>query len=715
MKRSSYSDEQMAHVLHQIEGGTSVADVCRQIGISESTFYAWRRKYAARDTEGKTPAARTTGPRLESLKRGWKKYAGYGIAAAVALIVGIWHEVLGDLSKDAASWLMDSPLVISIDTLKRGTTSDEVILRLSSNWRSVDLPTSHGESVDLIVCARNPAGTVLDVSTSGRSPDATLKPASRNVLTLTHLHLKRLSSVSVPITIHPLRSETGISSLGYTGVSIAVNSPLAHASRDSEAGTDCKAQPKQRDVFGLALDPSGHPAPGVSVAIEDQATSVPLKVTTDASGQFKVAVSATGQAGDLKLRWRSGIAVGETTFSASEGFGVVHGTIQVPLPQVPVRAVFLRVSDYALGMIMRSDVPKAVTNDLFAGRKPVVVENNVFKYVKSLLHRFGIEAPEEGLEVALAYDRKEDSAQALRVLEAHTPRGLAALRTFTTDGSQYSQYNMSLTRAAWPKGFALGCEPLTPVTIQGGVTAFEAPKMWRPMLLTDIYRDIGAVDTPNLESFMLKDGLPKDFGYVQAKLTDVDRSYDVSHSERLGELLVLVLQNVSNVTLHIDSLETKESSGHLRSEAQVAADLTTASANAQQVSVPDLAPGESRLLPLRLSMRSEDDQLNEPDLASAADKLGADFPKDEAPCSKVRDQLEKMIRKSGAIAIEFPNGEVKRGMPPSVASLPQIAARYVLGTVTAVNAVQIGGFRYLVDSPEVRRFTTLTTAVTVGE
>lgn len=46
MKRSKFSDEQIAYALRQAEGGTAVADVCRQIGISEATFYIWKKKYA---------------------------------------------------------------------------------------------------------------------------------------------------------------------------------------------------------------------------------------------------------------------------------------------------------------------------------------------------------------------------------------------------------------------------------------------------------------------------------------------------------------------------------------------------------------------------------------------------------------------------------------------------------------------------------------------
>lgn len=45
MKTSRYSAEQVAYALRLAEGGTPVADVCRQIGIAEATFYLWKKKY----------------------------------------------------------------------------------------------------------------------------------------------------------------------------------------------------------------------------------------------------------------------------------------------------------------------------------------------------------------------------------------------------------------------------------------------------------------------------------------------------------------------------------------------------------------------------------------------------------------------------------------------------------------------------------------------
>lgn len=46
MKRSRFSEEQVTYALRQAESGSPVADVCRQLGVSEATFYVRRKKYA---------------------------------------------------------------------------------------------------------------------------------------------------------------------------------------------------------------------------------------------------------------------------------------------------------------------------------------------------------------------------------------------------------------------------------------------------------------------------------------------------------------------------------------------------------------------------------------------------------------------------------------------------------------------------------------------
>ena len=45
MKKSRFNDQQIAFALQQAETGTSVADICRKLGISEATFYRWKERY----------------------------------------------------------------------------------------------------------------------------------------------------------------------------------------------------------------------------------------------------------------------------------------------------------------------------------------------------------------------------------------------------------------------------------------------------------------------------------------------------------------------------------------------------------------------------------------------------------------------------------------------------------------------------------------------
>ena len=45
MKRSKFSEQQIAYILRQAEEGTSVEEVCRKAGVSAQTYYRWRKKY----------------------------------------------------------------------------------------------------------------------------------------------------------------------------------------------------------------------------------------------------------------------------------------------------------------------------------------------------------------------------------------------------------------------------------------------------------------------------------------------------------------------------------------------------------------------------------------------------------------------------------------------------------------------------------------------
>lgn len=45
MKKTKFTEQQIAFALKQAETGTRVDEVCRKMGISEATFYNWKKKY----------------------------------------------------------------------------------------------------------------------------------------------------------------------------------------------------------------------------------------------------------------------------------------------------------------------------------------------------------------------------------------------------------------------------------------------------------------------------------------------------------------------------------------------------------------------------------------------------------------------------------------------------------------------------------------------
>jgi putative transposase len=45
MKTSKYTEEQIVYALRQVESGEAVVEVCRRLGISQQTFYTWKKKY----------------------------------------------------------------------------------------------------------------------------------------------------------------------------------------------------------------------------------------------------------------------------------------------------------------------------------------------------------------------------------------------------------------------------------------------------------------------------------------------------------------------------------------------------------------------------------------------------------------------------------------------------------------------------------------------
>ena len=46
MKGTRYSNERIIYALKRVEGGEKASEVCREMGVSEASFYAWKKKFS---------------------------------------------------------------------------------------------------------------------------------------------------------------------------------------------------------------------------------------------------------------------------------------------------------------------------------------------------------------------------------------------------------------------------------------------------------------------------------------------------------------------------------------------------------------------------------------------------------------------------------------------------------------------------------------------
>ena len=49
MKKTRFTDSQIIQILKEYESGKKVKDICRERGISDATFYNWKKKYSGMD------------------------------------------------------------------------------------------------------------------------------------------------------------------------------------------------------------------------------------------------------------------------------------------------------------------------------------------------------------------------------------------------------------------------------------------------------------------------------------------------------------------------------------------------------------------------------------------------------------------------------------------------------------------------------------------
>jgi putative transposase len=85
MKKSKFSDSQIVFTLKQAEVGTPIAEICRKMGITEATFYRWKKRFG-----GLMPSEVRRLPQLEDEVKRLKR-----LVADLSLDKQMLQEVLG--------------------------------------------------------------------------------------------------------------------------------------------------------------------------------------------------------------------------------------------------------------------------------------------------------------------------------------------------------------------------------------------------------------------------------------------------------------------------------------------------------------------------------------------------------------------------------------------------------------------------------------------
>tara|TARA_Y100001960_G_scaffold204013_1_gene213088 strand:- start:865 stop:1260 length:396 start_codon:yes stop_codon:yes gene_type:complete len=127
MKKSRFTETQIIKVLKEVEGGRQVKEVCREVGISDATYYTWKSKYG-----GMSASDLKRLKELEEENRRLKQmYAELSLD----------HKVLKDVVEKSSK--ADGPSAAR--GLCAGNASDQRATSLPGHWHQhIGLPLSSG-------------------------------------------------------------------------------------------------------------------------------------------------------------------------------------------------------------------------------------------------------------------------------------------------------------------------------------------------------------------------------------------------------------------------------------------------------------------------------------------------------------------------------------------------------------------------------------------
>src|SRR5215211_2038673 len=117
MKKSKFTESQIVFALQQAESGVTVAEVCRKLGISEATFYNWKKKYS-----GLGPVELRRLRQLEEENAQLKR-----IVADLTLDKQMLQDVLKKSSEAAATPAVGEPVVAGVSCVRAARLCDGAV------------------------------------------------------------------------------------------------------------------------------------------------------------------------------------------------------------------------------------------------------------------------------------------------------------------------------------------------------------------------------------------------------------------------------------------------------------------------------------------------------------------------------------------------------------------------------------------------------------